>query len=337
MAELMDNPAESADLAETNPSLSQKNSRASIHNPAANREAFGPHASAIISVRGAASTRLANNSPAIEVTIDGGEPAESTEGIIMQRRNTIVAAALAVGVAASAHAQPLQIVDNLPGEFIDITQTGGTPLNLGDDEEVGIGTFAGNALFLAGTVVVGNNGGIGFGNATLTDLTPFNEPIPSGNAFDGGQAALAFWDDIDDKFGDVFFEVLADRLIVQWHDRPIASNPTGSGRFQIQVFDVVGPEGIAAQFLFDDIEQPGYDGGLSATIGYQDGGTGFGDVQWSFNTAGAVSNGTVLSLVVPEPGALALLAMGGPLAWHRRRLRGTPGYRSSVNADKCCS
>jgi len=107
----------------------------------------------------------------------------------MQRRNTIVAAALAMGIAANAHAQPLQIVDNLPGAFIDISQTGGTPLNLGDDEEVGIGTFAGNLVFLAGTVVVGNNGGIGFGNPTISDLTPFNEPIPSGNAFDGGQAA----------------------------------------------------------------------------------------------------------------------------------------------------
>ena len=40
--------------------------------------------------------------------------------------------------------------------------------------------------------------------------------------------------------------------------------------------------------------------GASATIGYQDGNAGFGDVQFSFGSAGAVSNGSVLSLLI-EP------------------------------------
>ena len=137
----------------------------------------------------------------------------------MQRHDAMVSLGLLILVAANADAGTLQIVDNLPGNFVDISQTGGTPLNLGDDEEVDIGTFPGNFVLLSGSVVVGNNGGLGFGNATVSDLAPGNEPIPSTSAFLGGQAALVFWDDIDDKQGDVFFSQAADLLIVQWNNR----------------------------------------------------------------------------------------------------------------------
>lgn len=218
----------------------------------------------------------------------------------MQRHDAIVSVGLLILVAANADAGTLQIVDDLPGKFMDISQTGGTALNLGDDEEVDIGTFPGNFVFLTGPVVVANNGGLGFGNEVVSDLTPGNEPIPSTSAFLGGQAALVFWDDIDDKQGDVFFAQFADLLIVQWNNRNL--NGTGDTvRFQIQIFTNPGPSGIFAQFIFDDIEQPAANGGASATIGYQDGAAGFGDVQWSFNTAAAVANGTVLSLVIPSP------------------------------------
>ena len=70
--------------------------------------------------------------------------------------------------------------------------------------------------------------------------------------------------------------------------------------FQVQVFSS-GP--VYAQFLYTDVLSPRANGGGSATIGYQ-AGTWGNDVQHSFNTANAVTNGTVLSLegsFVPPP------------------------------------
>jgi len=227
----------------------------------------------------------------------------------MRRYEYFGAAIMVLAVAGSARTEQLALVDDRPGIFIDISKTGGTPLNLGDDEEVMIGTFGGNLVFLPGTVVVGNNGGIGFGNPTTTDLEPLNESVPSRNAFVGGQAALVFWDDIDDKEGDVFFGVLDDRLIVQWNNRPLVEDALTTVRFQVQVFDEFNPDGIFAQFIFDDASDAG--GGASATIAYQDGGVGFGDVQWSFNTAGAVADGTVLSLVLADGNADAVPTNSG--------------------------
>lgn len=220
-------------------------------------------------------------------------------GFTMRWHDYSVATIVVLTTVGIAPAQQLTLVDDLPGAFIDISKTGGTPLNLGDDEEVLIGTFEGNLIFPAGSLVVANNGGIGFGNETVTDLEPINEPIPSHNAFLGGQALLAFWDDIDDKEGDVYFGVAEDRLIIQWHDRPLADDPSQTVRFQIQIFNEFDPQGVFAQLIFDDVSNAG--GGVSASIGYQDGGAGFGDVYWSFNTAGVVADGTVLSLVMAHP------------------------------------
>lgn len=208
-----------------------------------------------------------------------------------------------------AWGQTVQIVDNLPGNFIDISQTGGVPLGLGNDDEVSVGTFPGNFVLAPGPVVVGNNGGVGFGAEMVTDLEALNAPIPSSSAFLAGQALLVYWDDIDDdiddKNGDVFFGQFmlpsGDVYVIQWNDLPLVDNPQAMVTFQIQLFDNPNPIGIYAQMIYLDVQQPGADGGASATIGYQDGNAGFGNVQSSFNTAGAVSNGTVLSLIIAEP------------------------------------
>jgi hypothetical protein len=219
--------------------------------------------------------------------------------------------ALLIAAAGLASAQTLEIVDDLPGTFMDITQMGGEPLNLSHDESAEISTIIGNTVFAPGRVVVGNNGGMGF-DPPSGFLAPINEAIPSNNAFGGGQSALPFWDDVGNDEGDVFWLELEDRLIVQWHNNHFEGDASGdTARFQVQIFAGVAllPQPIYAQFIYDDIGQPRPDGGASATIGYQDGGAGFNDVQWSFNTAGAVSDGTVLS-VIPEPGTLALLLVG---------------------------
>ncbi len=194
------------------------------------------------------------------------------------------------------------------GPFVDI-EASGLPLNLPDDGEVDIiATFPGNVIFLPGLVVVGQNGGMAFGQKTVTDLAPDNQEIPSGEAFIGSQAALAFWDDIDDKEGGVFFLELVDdpqlgtRLVVQWNYH----NFDGAGstlRFQVHILQNTEPTGTYSQYFYD-IEGPAIGAGASATIGYQDGSTGYGDLQYSFNLVNAVTDGTVLSLIVPEPADL---------------------------------
>lgn len=214
--------------------------------------------------------------------------------------------------AFSAYGQQLRIVDDLPGVFVDISD--GLPLEIGDDEEVELLTSPGNFVFLSGGAVVANNGGVGFRFLPDTNLAPDNEPIPSLAAFGGGQAVLVYWDDLDDKDGDVFVSQDTGDLIVQWHNRPLGGGASGTARFQLKVFGTVGPSGIVAQLVFDDVEQPSVGGGAGATIGYQDGGAGFGDVQWSFNRAGAVTNGMVLSFVVseqvPSASAWGMVVMG---------------------------
>lgn len=223
-------------------------------------------------------------------------------------RQTAFVLVFSLGLASAAHAQVLSIVDNLPGDFTDISRTG-TPLNLSGNLEAQINTTIGNQVFSAGRVIVANNGGLGF-DPLDPNLAPDNEQLPSNAAFGRAQGALAFWDNINNVVGDVYWQEIGDTLIVQWHNNTFQGSQDTS-RFQIKIFEP-SPTPLVmvlAQFIYDDIEQPRAGGGVSATIGYQDGGAGFNDVQWSFNTAGAVSNGTVLSLV-PEPGSAVLMAVG---------------------------
>ncbi len=221
---------------------------------------------------------------------------------VMRRLMIAGIAAGALVVPGGAFAQTLQLIDNpMLGEFIDITDTG-QPLVLPDEGEAQIGTFGGSFVLLPGLIVVGMNGGLGFGSFTVTDLEPVNQPIPSGDAFVGGQALLAYWDDIDDKEGDVLSQVLEDRQIVQWN----FGNFDGTGstlKFQVQFFGNAAPTGIYAQLLYK-IEGPSTGAGASATIGYQDGTAGFGDIQFSFNEPDTVTDGTVLSLMIPSPADL---------------------------------
>lgn len=223
---------------------------------------------------------------------------------------------------SGARAATLAIVDNIPGTFVDISGTG-TPLNLSGDDEAVFISPNGNAILPAGPFIVGNNGGIGLANPPDTNLAPNNQPIPSIGAYGNGKALLPQWDDIGNTVGNIYAQAIGDTTIVQW-DRKRREGP-GPGpdptmTFQVQVFETVDPNTpVYAQFLYADIEQPGIDGGASATIGYQDGGFGNNDVQWSFDTPFAVTDGTVLSLVlVPEPAAAAGVLVGALLVLRRR-------------------
>jgi hypothetical protein len=145
------------------------------------------------------------------------------------------------------------------------------------------------------------------------------------------QALAVYWDDLDSDTGDVYYETVGaagDRtLIIQWQDRPhFSGDPVLDGNeatFQVQIFENANPG--HAQFVYTDVDflDPAYDNGASATIGYQAGGH-LNDVQWSFNTAGSVQAGTVLTLrrlgdvnadgVVSTADLLDLLNDWGPCA-----------------------
>ncbi len=243
-----------------------------------------------------------------------------------------LALSLACSCAEGAGALKLHFVDDPAlGAFLDISGFGQL-VSLGQDGEAMLpaGIFHGSLIFASG-VTVGQNGGLAFGQGTVTELEPENQPIPSQNAFIGGQSALAFWDDIDDKEGGDVHVVrleddpeLSDRLIVQWED--LDFDGLGSTlRFQAHILENQQPAGFYAQFMYT-IEGPAANAGESATIGYQDGSTGYGDLQHSFNEIGIVADGTVLSLIVPVPqdvnadgrvgigDLLLLLAAWGPCA-----------------------
>jgi hypothetical protein len=243
-----------------------------------------------------------------------GNNDETKEGKRMKK--PLVGALLALAMCGTATAGVLTIVDNIGGTWIDISGTG-LALNLSDDGEVNFTTSIGNSVFAAGTIRIGSNGAVRFDGGGLS-LSFTNYTIPSNNMFSGDQSLAVFWDDINTANGtrgNIYVEDVGDTLVIQWQDVDFFGGGVDTTTFQIQVH-TSGP-GLA-QFLYRDVEDARADGGGSATIGYQDGSAGFNDFQWSYNTRGAVSNGTVLTLV-PAPGAMALLGLGGLLARRRRR------------------
>ncbi|MEZ6017015.1 MAG: hypothetical protein R3F49_17990 [Planctomycetota bacterium] len=243
----------------------------------------------------------------------------------MNSLRTGLGAGLLCALAPMAAAQ-LTIVSNLPGSFVDISGTG-TPLSLTDDGEVDIPTTIGNSLFAAGSARVGSNGGVRFGGAG-TDLAFTNLNLPNTGAFSlNSQSLLPFWDDVNTAsgtLGEIYWQETMGMLIVQW-DNIEFYNSTGLGtaRFQVQV---PSTGSTWARFVYADIMQSRPNGGESATIGYQAGAIG-NDVEFSFNTPGAVTDGTVLSLVgtfsppPPPPsnddcGAALPIALNTPTAFN---------------------
>ena len=99
----------------------------------------------------------------------------------MQRVIIVCAVGSALALGGRAAATTLQIVDDPSlGTFFDISLTSGIPIALGDDEETLLsGSVPGNFVIQTGFIVVGMNGGVGFGMDTVTDLGPVNQPLPS--------------------------------------------------------------------------------------------------------------------------------------------------------------
>jgi hypothetical protein len=234
-----------------------------------------------------------------------------------------VIAVVGASALVSGAAADVSIRNDISGQYIEISQTGTNLLLHGEDEEVVFTTIS-NRVFPAGVVCVANNGGIAF-NPTVEDLSPNNTRLPAQGAFGNSMALLAFWDDIGNKVGGVYYQDMGDRYIVEWFDRSWDDGTPERVRFQIQVFpDPPGPGNqVLAQFIYKKIDGNRAGGGSSATIGFQGGaGTGFNDSTWTFDGDGhgIVHNDDILSIVIPTPApGAATVFIAGILAAGRRQ------------------
>jgi hypothetical protein len=211
-------------------------------------------------------------------------------------------AAACVFISTTALAQ-YQILSNIPGTYLDITATG-TYYNLGDDGTADITSAVGNGLFPAGSHRISNNGAVAWGSTGATAFT--NATIPSGSLGGGGLALAPYWDDLYTWASPQGVYVLeqAGTLYITWHVGHI-NNSSGTGIVQLQVHSAGNS---LAQFIYQDVGSygTGLNFGASATVGFQT--SASSGIQYSFNTPGAVANGTVLSIVPisNDPGACCL-------------------------------
>lgn len=239
----------------------------------------------------------------------------------------------AAGLATAANA----VVTIVPGSATYTTivgQAGTTAIaGVSDDSEHNITTTVGNSLMPAGQVTIGNNGVVLFGTVGAPPQIGFtNNAFPVGTAsptglpvatsFFSGLAPL--WDDhfpIAGQGGNtIFFRQDPGVLTIEWFNEDHFSAPgTGTITFQMQVFSS-GP--VLARFLYPDTTyvapQVSPSNGLSATVGFVAGSSGEPtNVQFSHNM-GVILDGLVLD-VIPAPGAMALLGLGGLMVSRRRR------------------
>ncbi len=121
-------------------------------------------------------------------------------------------------------------------KFVDISTTG-TPLDLTNDQSRIIQTTVGNRIIPAGTVTVSNNGVILSGD--YGQVGSVNLPLGwiREFLFSRTQGLFPFWDDIDARRGNVYWEERylngVRALIVQWDHRPLFS--------QRWIVDIPGP------------------------------------------------------------------------------------------------
>src|SRR3954468_22245207 len=125
-------------------------------------------------------------------------------------RKTLAVLAIA-GLASAASAQ-LSIVSNLPGTYQDISGTGTLIAGMGDDTPAQLSNSIGNVLFPVNGWVQSNGS---MGGASFSAFTNANLPSVG---FHGGTGLAPFWDDLNVSVaGQMYWQQLADRVIVQWN------------------------------------------------------------------------------------------------------------------------
>ena len=163
-------------------------------------------------------------------------------------------------------------------DWIDATD--GTPLNLGDDGEIGVSlpfpfTFYGTT---STNLCVGNNGGAIF-NATTCDVPYNNGDLGSTTS---NNLIAPFWDDIDSDTGNVYVKTVGTapyrKFVVEWYNRPHYNN-IGNATFELILYE--GTNNIKYQYLDTDFGNPSYNYGASATCGIRQ--TTPNYLQYSYN------------------------------------------------------
>jgi hypothetical protein len=160
--------------------------------------------------------------------------------------------------------------DLVPFNFEDISANG-TNLTLGDDAYAPVSvpftfSFYGQDY---NAVRVDSNGTIHF---VVNDYKTYNNECIPGTAGDGIDIYIAlFWDDLNPSAGGaVYYAVRGTapnrRLIVQWHQVP-GYYDVGAATFQAILYE--GSNNILFQYQDVDFGDPGYDSGISATVGLQ--------------------------------------------------------------------
>lgn len=212
----------------------------------------------------------------------------------------------------------IRIVNDRPGNFIDIKGSG-RPFQLFGNTSESFRTDIGNAIFPSGIIVISNNGGIGF-DPTDTFLSDDPEPIPNNRAFGGAKALLPYWSDIGNHVGSIYAQDIGDRLIVQWDHKKFEGFPDAPAvTFQIQIPSVI-VDNVAAQMLYQAIEEGPAFGGANGSVGYQDGIDGTqNSVQFAVGQAFSVSDLSILTVLAPSPGAGAVLLTGCVMLGRRKR------------------
>jgi hypothetical protein len=188
------------------------------------------------------------------------------------------------------------------------------------------------------TAFVSSNGQIAFGgttntgNALGTQVTAsytngsFNSATnPVGNTQVDRQTIAPWWDDMQFTSGQAGglytkSQVTAgvNEFVIEWSNVAFFNATTNGVTFQAVLRD----NGSISFNYLDVINGATGTNGASATIGIHDlGGTNVNNryLEYSFNTANAVANGDQINIVVPAPGAAALLGLGGLVAVRRRR------------------
>ncbi len=205
------------------------------------------------------------------------------------------------------NAKAQYFIDNSCSVPWDDIHTTGTALNISDDGEVNITlpfTFYLDGLG-ATNLRVGNNGGVLF-NATVGDISAGNSALTTSIS----QGFYAFWDDIDDNWGNVYWQVLGTapnrRLVVEWYQRPHYSG-IDTCTFETILFE--GTNQIT--FLYQDVffNNSSYDYGASASIGI----VGQNDAyQYSYNTLSL--NGITCINYLPIQHDLQTMSVDNPLS-----------------------
>ncbi len=221
----------------------------------------------------------------------------------------VLLAVVGSALAASAASAQISIVNSVPGTFIDISGTG---TNLGLEADDGAASFSathGNSVLPAGLVFVGSNGQVT--NVSNTGFT--NAPMPYGSGF-GYAPAVGRLPHRLRRRRHLLAELRGPHHCSVQQPPHLRGPGTDLGTWQLQIFSS-GP--VLAQYIYQDVIFGNVsDNGGSATIGAEAVDGTF--AEWSFNVA-SISNGTVLSVVVPAPGAAALLGIGSLVALRRRR------------------